>query len=104
MLARLHVIISSEDEKDYQRVKNELLTINPQFSISTSREYAGLKGHSEFYITCDLVENEVIQLLNQLNNDWDGEKDNCICYGFNTKMFDDIVYYLGFTYFNDKNG
>lgn len=100
MLARLHVIISSEDEKDYQRVNEELLEIYPQFSVSLSREYAGLKGHSEFYITCDLQKDEVQPLLDQLNNDWDGEMDDCICYGFNTKMFDEIVYYLGFTYFN----
>lgn len=103
MLARLHVIISSEKDTDYQKVKEELLNINPQFSISPSREYAGLKGHSEFYITCDLHENEVQPLLDQLNNDWDGEMDDCICYGFNTKMFDEMVYYLGFTYFNDKD-
>ena len=42
MLAKLHVIISSEDEKDYELIKDELLKINHHFSISPSREYAGL--------------------------------------------------------------
>lgn len=100
MLARLHIIISSEDEKDYELIKNLLLDINPDFCISPPREYAGLKGHSEFYITCDLNEKDVQPLLDQLNNDWDGEIDDCICYGFNTKMFHSLVYYLEFQLFN----
>ena len=101
MLARLHVIISSEKDSDYKLIKDLLLKINPQFSISPSREYAGIQGHSEFYITCDLQPDEVQPLLNQLNNDWDGEKDDCVCYGFNTKMFHELVYYLGFVYFDE---
>lgn len=101
MLARLHVILASEDEADYQKVRDELYNINSDFSISPSREYMGLKGHSEFYITCDLQKNQVQPLLDQLNNDWDGEIDDCICYGFNTKMFDSLVYYLGFTLFDE---
>lgn len=101
MLARLHVIISSEEDKDYQTIKDLLLKIRPDFSISYFREYAGLKNHSEFFVTCDLEEKEVQPLLDQLNNDWDGEQDDCICYGFNTKMFHPLVYYLGFVYFND---
>lgn len=99
MLARLHVIISSEDDKDYQTIKDLLLQMNPHFSISPNREYVGMKDHSEFYITCDLKKEEVQPLLDQLNNDWDGEMDDCICYGFNTKMFNELVYYLGFTLF-----
>ena len=55
----------------------------------------------EFYITVDLKPEEVQPLLDQLNNDWDGEMDDCDCYGFNTKMFDELVYCLEFTYFND---
>ena len=43
MLARLYVIIESEDIKDYQMIKDLLLQINPNFSISPSREYAGKK-------------------------------------------------------------
>ena len=100
MFARLHVIVSSEDDKEIQMIKDLLLDINPNFSISPSREYDGLKGHSEFYITCDITKEEVQPLLDQLNNDWDGEMDDCICYGFNTKMFHELVYYLGFTLFD----
>lgn len=100
MFARLHVIVSSEDDKEIQMIKDLLLDINPNFSISPSREYAGLKDHSEFYITCDITKEEVQPLLDQLNNDWDVEMDDCICYGFNTKMFHELVYYLSFTLFD----
>lgn len=101
MLARLHIIISSEYEQDYQNVKNELLKINNDFSISTSRPYAGIRDHSEFYLTCDLNQEDVQPLLDQLNNDWDGEMDDCVCYGFNTKMFHPLIYCLEFTLFNE---
>lgn len=101
MLARLHVVISSEQDKDYQQVKEKLLDINPDFSISPNRPYQSIKDHSEFYITVDLNPDEVQPLLDKLNNDWEGEMDDCDCYGFNTKMFDELVYCLEFTYFND---
>ena len=86
MLARLYVIIESED-------------INPNFSISPSREYAGKKDCSEFFVTANLDVTEVPLLLERLNNDWDGEIDDCSCYGFNTRMFHDLVYYLEFALF-----
>lgn len=101
MLAQLHVVISSEQDKDYQQVKEKLLDINPNFSISPTRPYRSIKDHSEFYITVDLNPDEVQPLLDKLNNDWEGTIDDCDCYGFNTKMFDELVYCLEFTYFND---
>lgn len=70
------------------------------FLYFTIKEYADIKDHSECYITCDLKEEQILPLLQQLNNDWDGDKDDCICYGFNTKMFDPLVYSLSFQYFN----
>ena len=87
MLARLYIIMSSQEDKDFEIVKNDLLQIDHRFSISTYRECPHLKDGSDFYATIDLKEEEVDQLLNLLNNDWDGEKDECCCYGFNTKMF-----------------
>lgn len=100
MLARLYVVINSEEQQDYQTVKDLLLEMNPNFSISPYREYAGKKGCSEFFVTADLKEEQVQPLLDQLNNDWDGEMDDCICNGFNTKMFNELVDYLQFTLFN----
>ena len=99
MFLRLHVIISSEKLEDEKLIKDLLYQIKPNLSISPAREYAVLKDHSEFYATVDITVSEVQPLLDQLNNDWDGEQDDCICYGFNTKMFHPLVYYLGFTLF-----
>lgn len=100
MLARLHIIISSENEKDEIDIRQSLIKINPYFSISPSRPYSLLKGHNEFFITFQINENEIQPLLNQLNNDWDGEKESCHCYGFNTKMFHPLVYCLEFDIFD----
>ena len=59
-----------------------------------------LKGHSEFYCTFKIYENEIQSLLDKLNDDWEGEMEDCICYGFNTKMFHELVYCLEFTLFD----
>lgn len=99
MLARIHIIISSESDNDYKIIVKELLEINPEFSISPSRLYPGLKDHSDFYVTCQIKQEHVQNLLDRLNNDWDGESDSCVCYGFNTKMFHPLVYCLEFELF-----
>ena len=49
MLARLHVIISSEENSQVDQIKEKLKQINPKFSISPVRSYPGLKDHSELY-------------------------------------------------------
>lgn len=100
MLARLHVIISSEKENDIDQVKMTLLKINPSFSISPARPYAMIKDHSEVFITFDIEKQHIQSLLDQLNNDWSGEKESCQCYGFNTKMFHPLVYCLEFDLFD----
>ena len=100
MLARLHVIISSEEDIQVEQVKEKLKQINSKFSISPIRNYQGLKNHSEFYCTLEIEKNDVLALLTQLNNDWDGSYDDCICYGFNTVMFDSSVYCLEFVLFD----
>ena len=53
----------------------------------------------EFYATSDLSEDEIDDLLSKLNNDWDGENDDCQAYSFNTTMFHPNVYYLQFQSF-----
>ena len=50
------------------RIKDLLLQINPNFSISPSREYAGKKDCSEFFVTVNLDVTEVPLLLERLNN------------------------------------
>lgn len=100
MLARLYVMISSHNESDIEQVKNELLTIDSRFSISCHRDCPHLKEGVDFYATININEDEIQLLLNQLNNDWDGDYEECSCYGFNTKMFNSLVYYLDFTLWN----
>ena len=92
MLARLHVIISSEENSQVDQIKEKLKQINPKFSISPVRSYPGLKDHSELYCTLEIEKNDVETLLAKLNNDWDGEFDDCDAYGFNTIMFHPHVY------------
>ena len=100
MLARLYVIVSSNDEKDINGVMQELVSIDDRFSVSCFRDCPHHKNGVDFYATININEEEVQSLLDKLNNDWDGEYDECCCYGFNTKMFNPLVYYLDFTLWN----
>ena len=88
--------ISSSKEEDYQKVKEELLEIYPDFSVSPYKESQMEKDAVEFFATCQITKEKAQEVLGQLNNDWDGEVDDCIAYGFNTKMFDSLVYHLNF--------
>lgn len=96
MLGTLYVVISSSKEEDYQKVKEELLEIYPDFSVSPYKESQMEKDAVEFFATCQITKEKAQEVLGQLNNDWDGEVDDCIAYGFNTKMFDSLVYHLNF--------
>ncbi|MCD7892399.1 MAG: hypothetical protein LUG60_01735 [Erysipelotrichaceae bacterium] len=92
MFGKLHVVISSNQEEDYEMIKDLLYKINNNFSISPMRSLS--KDSCDFYVTCHMSKDEVQPLLDKLNNDWDGELDDCVCYGFNTKMFHPLVYHL----------
>lgn len=96
MLGTLYVVIDSEKEEDYIKIKEQLLKINADFSISPFKDSMFTAHAVEFFVTFHIEENEVPALLDKLNNDWDGEYDDCIAYGFNTQMFDPQVYYLSF--------
>ncbi|MGN1183222.1 MAG: hypothetical protein ACI4SR_09480 [Faecalibacillus sp.] len=100
MLGTLYVVMSSEKEEDYQMLKEKLLTINPSFSISPYKESNMTRHASEFFVTFQIEKENVQDLLDQLNNDWDGRYDDCYAYGFNTKMFDPLVYHLSFALYD----
>lgn len=96
MNTRLHVVVDREDEQIVQDVKNALNLLCPAFSFSPSREQPSLCHCLDFFGTAVLTEQEIESLLDVLNNDWDGEMDDCCAYGFNTKMFHPHVYYIQF--------
>ena len=52
MLGTLYVVISSSKEEDYQKVKEELLEIYPDFSVSPYKESQMEKDAVEFFATC----------------------------------------------------
>lgn len=96
MLGTLYVVLSSDKEEDYLKVKEELLEIYDGFSISPYKESTMERNAVEFFATCQISKDKVQEVLDKLNNDWDGEYDDCIAYGFNTKMFNSLVYHLNF--------
>ena len=99
MKIRLHVVVDKEDDAVVEVVQNALNEICSKMSYSPSRLQPSLAGCMEFYATSDLSEDEIDDLLSKLNNDWDGENDDCQAYSFNTTMFHPYVYYLQFQSF-----
>lgn len=94
MFLKLHVVVESLDEKVIQEVQEDLKKIDPNFSCSPSKEQESLNNCSEFYATLNCSKETLDYLYKTLNNDFDGEPDDCWAYGFNTKMFNKNVYYL----------
>lgn len=99
MKIRLHVVVDKEDEKVVEIVQKALDKLCPTMSYSPSRLQPSLAGCMEFYATNELESEEIENLLSKLNNDWEGQKDDCQAYGFNTTMFHPNVYYLQFQTF-----
>ena len=99
MKIRLQVVVDQEDEAVVELVQNALNEICSKMSYSPSRLQPSLAGCMEFYATGELNEKEIDHLLSELNNDWDGEADDCQAYSFNTMMFHPNVYYLQFQSF-----
>ena len=97
MRVRLHVVVEG-DEIASQNVKESIHKIEEKFSFSPTREQPSLQRCVEFYASADLQQEEIKALKEQLNNDWEGEEDDCCAYGFNTKMFHPDVYYLQIEY------
>lgn len=96
MLVRLHVVIDTEEEAMETEVKAQLLELCPTLSFSPSRPQPSLSNCQEFYATAHLDQEQAQTLRLSLNNDWDGEEDDCDAYGFNTCMFHSHVYYIQF--------
>lgn len=96
MLVRLHVVIDTEDTGIEEEIKEQLRSYCPDISFSPSREQPSLMHCMEFYSTVQLEKEQAETLWQTLNNDWDGEFDDCDGYGFNTIMFHPHVYYLQF--------
>ena len=96
MRVSLHVIVDQEDEAIVEIVKEEINHLCSAFTFSPSRPQPSLRNCLEFYGSATLDSNEIESLLSQLNNDWDGDMDDCCAYGFNTKMFHPNGYYLQF--------
>jgi hypothetical protein len=96
MIVRLHVVVDDESSNVIDDVKTSLGSVAPAFSLSPSRPQPSLANCAEFYGTADMEMNDILEILQKLNNDWDGDEYDCSAYGFNTKMFHPHVYYLQF--------
>ena len=96
MRTRLYVVVDREDETVVDEVKDSIHSICSAFSFSPSREQPTLRDCLDFYGTAEISDEEIDTLLKFLNNDWDGEREDCSAYGFNTKMFHPRVYYIQF--------
>ena len=75
------------------------LSLGKVITLSNDTNLKKLCNYVVDQVTSDLSEDEIDDLLSKLNNDWDGESDDCQAYSFNTTMFHPNVYYLQFQSF-----
>ena len=95
MKALLYIVVKG-NEQTVQHIQEILRSRIQSVSFSPYREQASLKDCIEMNATFSIEQDEVDALLQFLDNDWDGEKDDCTCYGFNTKPFDPSIYFMRF--------
>ncbi len=92
----LHVVVSSLDEDTVHVVQDQLKTFVADFSFSPLREQPSLQDCIEFYASAQIDAKQRQLLIDSLDNDWDQDEkeDEFWAYGFNTKMFNPLVYYM----------
>ncbi len=92
----MKVVISSLNEEDAFAVQHELSELLPSLSYSPCRAEPSLDDCIEFYASgaCDNQAKEL--LTDTLDNDFDHDEEETEywAYGFNTRMFNPLVYYL----------
>ena len=91
---KMQVVVSTLNEEDCLTVQKQLLEFCPELSFSPVREQPSLVDCLEFYGTASIDQACKDVLIQNLDNDWDVEDDVYSAYGFNTKMFNPLVYYL----------
>ena len=93
---RMRVVVSSEDESQGLAIQNELANLCSKLSFSPMRLEPSLEGCLEFAASGMVEEQERTLLVKTLDNDWDYDEEDDLywAYGFNTKLFDQRVYYL----------
>ena len=91
-------VVSTVDEEAAKGVLNHLREDLPELSFSPLREEPSLNNALDCMATAvvDMTQKDLI--LSKWNNDWDHEEERngteaYWAYGFNTKMFDPLLYY-----------
>ncbi|WP_273235273.1 hypothetical protein [Ileibacterium valens] len=92
----MKVVVSSLNEEDAFSIQKELSSFLPGLGYSPCRAEPSLNDAIEFLAsgTCDEVQKDF--LIHTLNNDFDHDENDTEfwAYGFNTRMFNPLVYYL----------
>lgn len=102
MKVLLYIVVEG-NEGDVEEIQNQLKHHIQNISFSPFRIQESLNECIEFYATFSVNLDQIEPLLAWLDNDWDGEEDDCICYGFNTKPFNSKIYYMHFEYEKSRN-
>lgn len=101
----LQVVVNSLNEETAKAVQQELSEMLPQFSYSPLREQPSLVDCLEFMASAEVNEAQREMLIQTLDRGWDvdEEEDLYWAYGFNTKPFDPLIYYLQLEFTPIKN-
>lgn len=98
MRALVHIVLSTEEEKIYREICDQLKTFHSNLSISPAREYFRMNNACEFYVTLDIEKNEIQDLLDKLSSSFDVNdyEDSWECYGITSKIFHKDIYSIHF--------
>lgn len=94
MNLKAYIVLHTLDEKEIVQVQEKMSSLGVQFQFSPYRSQQSLHQCVEFYGSAQCDQQQFEQLIPKLNAFWNVDQEYYEDYGFNTKMFDERVYYL----------
>ena len=100
-LVNLHIYLENHEDETYEVFKKACESFKEhgvkEISVSPMRDYGEF---GEVYLTLQLDENYLTELLDYMSDAWDGPEDDCMCTSFTSHVFHDSINTIYFTMYH----
>ena len=100
-LVNLHIFLENHEETTYEAFKEACVSFKDhgvtEISVSPMRDYGEF---GEIYVTLQMDETKLTELLNYMSDGWDGPEDDCMTTSFTANVFHDSINTIYFTMYD----
>lgn len=97
-LANLHIFLETNDETTYNEFCKACEQLKEygayEYSVSPMRDYG---TYGEIYVTLQIDENRLTELLKFMSDGWDDPEDECMATSFTSNVFHPSINTIYFT-------